>query len=62
MRREATIVTKSQVMQWLQEVLETGDLDGSMENLTGRTIGSLCVQKIMVKIDAGTYRLSDLED
>jgi hypothetical protein len=62
MRREATIVTKSQVMQWLQDVLETGDLDGSMENLTGRTIGSLCAQKIMVKIDAGTYRLSDLED
>lgn len=59
MRSEATVATKSQVVQWLREVLVASDLDDSIESLAGRTIGSLCAQKLMVKIEVGIYRLSD---
>lgn len=60
MRSGATVATKSQVVQWLRDVLIASDVDGPIESLAGRTISSLCAQRIMVKIEAGTYRLSDL--
>jgi hypothetical protein len=59
MRCEATVATKSQVVQWLRGVLVARDLDDSVESLAGRTISSLCAQKLMVKIEAGKYRLTD---
>lgn len=59
MRREAIVATKSQVEQWLREVLVASELDDSIVALAGRTIGSLCAQKILVKIDTGRYRLTD---
>jgi len=59
MRREAPVATKSKIEQWLQEVLAASDLDVSIENLAGRAIGSLCAQKLLVKIDTGQYRLLD---
>jgi len=59
MRREATVATKSQVEQWLQEVLVASELDDSIVVLAGRTISSLCGQKILVKIDTRRYRLTD---
>lgn len=59
MRNEATVATKSQVVQWLREGLVPSDLDDSVESLAGRTIGSLCGQKLMVKIEAGKYRLTN---
>lgn len=61
MRRGATVATKFQVEQWLREVLVASDLNDSIEVLTGRTIGSLCAQKLLVKIDTGRYRLTDLQ-
>ena len=61
MRCEARVATKSQMEQWLREVLVASDLDDSIEGLVGRTIGSLCGQKILVKIDTGRYRLTDLQ-
>jgi len=57
MRRKAIIATKTQIEQWLRDVLVASDLDSSM----GRTIGSLCAQKILVKIDIGRYRLTDAQ-
>lgn len=59
MRNEATVATKSQVVQWLREGLVPSDLDDSIESIAGRAIGSLCGQKLMVKIEAGKYRLTD---
>jgi len=59
MRREATIATKSQVEQWLREVLVASELDTNTADLTGRAISSLCAQKILVKIDTGRYRLTE---
>lgn len=59
MRNETAIATKSQVVQWLREVLVASELNDSIETLAGRTISSLCAQKLMVKIDTGTYRLSE---
>ncbi|HZW26506.1 MAG TPA: NERD domain-containing protein/DEAD/DEAH box helicase [Gallionella sp.] len=59
MRREAIVATKSQIEQWLREVLVANELDDSIEALAGRTISSLCAQKILVKIDTGRYRLTD---
>lgn len=61
MRREAIVATKSQIEQWLREVLVASDLDDSIVPLVGRTIGSLCAQKILVKIDTGRYRLTDAQ-
>jgi hypothetical protein len=61
MRREAIVATKSQIEQWLREVLVASELDDSTEALAGRTISSLCAQKILVKIDTGRYRLMDLQ-
>lgn len=60
MRREAAVATKSQMVRWLCEVLVVDDLVGSLESLVGRTISSLCAQKLIVKIDTGKYRLTDL--
>ena len=60
MRCEASVATKSQVVRWLREVLVVSDLVGSVESLAGRTISSLCAQKLIVKIDTGKYRLTDL--
>ncbi|MCX2542649.1 NERD domain-containing protein/DEAD/DEAH box helicase [Pseudomonas sp. COW5] len=57
MRNESTYATKSQIVRWLREVLDDRDLNESIESLAGRTISSLCAQKLMVKIDTGTYRL-----
>lgn len=59
MRRTATVATKSQVVQWLRDILVASDLDDSFEGLAGRTIGSLCAQRILVKIGTGQYRLTD---
>lgn len=59
MRREAVVATKSQIEQWLREVLVPSELDDSTEGLAGRTISSLCAQKILVKVDTGRYRLTD---
>lgn len=59
MRREAIVATKSQIEQWLREVLVASELDDSTAALAGRTISSLCAQKILVKIDTGRYRLTD---
>jgi hypothetical protein len=61
MRREAGVATKSQVVQWLREVLVASDLNDTVESLAGRTISSLCAQKLMVKIEAGKYRMSDIQ-
>lgn len=61
MRREAIVATKSQIEQWLREVLVVSELDDSSATLAGRTISSLCAQKILVKIDTGRYRLTDLQ-
>lgn len=61
MRREATIATKSQIEQWLQEVLVASELDDSNVAVAGRTISSLCGQKILMKIDTGQYRLADAQ-
>lgn len=60
MRRSAVVATKSQIEQWLEEVLVASELDDSIEGLAGRTIGSLCAQKILMKFDTGQYRLMDL--
>lgn len=57
MRNESTDATKSQIVRWLREILVDRDLNDSIETLAGRTISSLCAQKLMVKIDTGTYRL-----
>jgi len=60
MRRGAmAAVTKPQVEQWLREGLIASELDDPIERLAGRTIGSLCAQKLLVKIDTGRYRLTD---
>lgn len=59
MRHAATVATKSQVVQWLRDALVPSDLDYSIESLAGRTISSLCAQKILVKIGTGRYRLMD---
>lgn len=59
MRREAIVATKSQIEQWLREVLVASELDDSTVSLAGRTISSLCAQKILVKINTGRYRLTD---
>lgn len=59
MHNETAIATKSQVVQWLREVLVASELNDSIETLAGRRISSLCAQKLMVKIDTGTYRLSE---
>jgi len=61
MRLEARVTTKSQIEQWLREVLVGSELDDSIEALTGRTISSLCAQKILEKIATGRYRLTDLQ-
>lgn len=60
MRQGATVATKSQMEQWLREVLVASDLDDSVESLVGRTISSLCAQKLLLKIGIGQYRLMDL--
>lgn len=57
MRRGATVATKSQMEQWLREMLEASELDDSIERLTGRTISSLCGQKLLVKIATGRYQI-----
>ncbi len=57
MRHGATVATKTQVEQWLREVLVASELDDSIEDLAGRTISSLCEQKLPVKIATGRYRL-----
>jgi hypothetical protein len=57
MRNEAPVAQKSQMEQWLREVLLVEELDDSIEDLTGRTIGSLCAQKLLKKTDIGRYRL-----
>ncbi|OLU26970.1 hypothetical protein BVH03_15355 [Pseudomonas sp. PA15(2017)] len=59
MRNEATVATKSQVVQWLRDGLVPSDLDDFIESLAGRAIGSLCGQKLMVKTEARKYRLTD---
>ncbi|QYY84662.1 NERD domain-containing protein/DEAD/DEAH box helicase [Pseudomonas germanica] len=59
MRNEAAVATKSQVVHWLQEVLVARELNVSIEILARSTINSLCAQKLMVKIETGTYRLSE---
>jgi hypothetical protein len=59
MRREAIVATKSQIVQWLREILVASELDDPTEALAGRTISSLCAQKKLVKIDTGRYRLMD---
>lgn len=61
MRCGAPVATKSQMGQWLQEVLVASDLDDSIEGLAGRTISSLCAQKLLVKIGTGRYRLTDFQ-
>lgn len=61
MRCGAKVATKSQMGQWLREVLVASDLDDSIEGLAGRTISSLCAQKLLVKIGTGRYRLTDFE-
>lgn len=61
MRQGATVATKSQMEQWLRDMLVASDLDGSIENLAGRTISSLCAQKLLLKIGTGRYRLTDLQ-
>ncbi len=59
MRREAITATKHQIEQWLREILVASELDGSYEAVSGRTISSLCGQKILIKINTGQYRLAD---
>lgn len=59
MRREAITATKHQIEQWLREILVASELDGSYEAVSGRTISSLCGQKILIKISTGQYRLAD---
>ncbi|UJB31370.1 hypothetical protein [Chromobacterium sp. Beijing] len=59
MRCEAIVATKSQIEQWLREILVASELDDTTEALAGRTISSLCAQKILVKINTGRYRLTD---
>lgn len=59
MRRGATVATKPQIEQWLREVLVDSELDDTIEGLTGRTISSLCGQKLLEKIATGRYRLMD---
>ncbi|RYH00402.1 MAG: DUF2075 domain-containing protein [Alphaproteobacteria bacterium] len=59
MRLKGVVATKSQMEQWLRDMLVASELDDSIEGLTGRTIGSLCGQKLLVKIDTGRYRLTD---
>jgi hypothetical protein len=59
MRSMGTVATKSQMEQWLREVLVASELDDSIEGLAGRTIGSLCGQKLLVRIGTGRYRLTD---
>ncbi|MBB5217325.1 AAA family ATPase [Parapusillimonas granuli] len=61
MRQGATVATKSQMEQWLREMLVASDLDGSIESLAGRTISSLCAQKLLLRIGTGQYRLTDLQ-
>ncbi|MBO1111547.1 NERD domain-containing protein/DEAD/DEAH box helicase [Bordetella petrii] len=61
MRQGATVATKSQMEQWLREMLVAGDLDDSIESLAGRTISSLCAQKLLLRIGTGQYRLTDLQ-
>ncbi|SVK36129.1 Uncharacterised protein [Acinetobacter baumannii] len=53
MHCEASVTTKSQVVRWLREVLVVSDLVSAVESLVGRTISSLCAQKLIVKIDTG---------
>lgn len=53
MHCEASVATKSQVVRWLREVLVVSDLVSAVESLVGRTINSLCAQKLIVKIDTG---------
>ncbi len=60
MRNEATVASQSEVVQWLRDGLVTSDLDDSIESLAGRAIGSLCGQKLMVKIEAGSTGLPTL--
>lgn len=59
LRNETAVATKSQVVQWLREVLVASELNDSIEILARNTINSLCAQKLMVKIETGTYRLSE---
>ena len=59
MRRGAVVATKSQIEQWLREVLVASELDDSIKGLAGRTISSLCAKKILVKFGTGQYRLMD---
>jgi hypothetical protein len=42
MHREATVATKSQMEQWLREILVASDLNDSIEGIASRTISSLC--------------------
>ncbi|BEU97039.1 AAA family ATPase [Acidovorax sp. DW039] len=58
MRTETGVANKAQINQWLREVLVSSELDDPIEDLVGRTISSLCAQKLLVKIDTGRYRLS----
>ncbi|MEK8052133.1 AAA family ATPase [Ideonella sp. DXS22W] len=58
MRNEAPVAQKTQMEQWLRDVLVVEELDDSIEGLTGRTVGSLCAQKLLKKIGIGRYRLA----
>lgn len=59
MRRETGEAAKSEIVNWLREVLVASELDDSIEGLAGRTISSLCGQKRLVKIATGRYQLLD---
>jgi len=57
MRRKATVAIKSQIEEWLREVLVSSDLNKSIKDIAGRAISSLCAQKILRKIGHGRYSL-----
>ncbi|MBK3434400.1 AAA family ATPase [Pseudomonas sp. PA-3-10C] len=59
MRRNASVATKVEVVQWLSEIFVLSELECSYEALAGRAIGSLCAKKLMSKVDTGRYRLTD---
>jgi hypothetical protein len=57
MRCGSPAATKSQIVQWLRDVLVLSELDDSVEGLAGRTISSLCAKRLLERIDIGRYRL-----
>ncbi|ANH66602.1 ATP-binding protein [Mitsuaria sp. 7] len=58
MLRGAPAATKSQMEQWLRDMLVASELTDSIEGLTGRAIGSLCGQKLLMKTGPGQYQLT----